>query len=236
MSVEDEAGGLSQLLQETDEMLFLHLACRSIDPGMADHALRVLWDRHGAYLRKSCQRLCRQFKVDIVWADDLASVTLKKVNDRADQYRPADDKSFDAQVHRTCAWMNTIAENQLIDWLRNPHLANRVGGKELDRAVEDYSSEEFAQLCAKKFQAENSSYRLSLVAQAFDEVLNEKEQLVLRATVVHRSYSPAGTYMERGSATTLAAKLNTTAAALRKRRQRAFEKIASFVNDRDRGK
>ena len=236
MSVEDEAGGLSQLFQETDEMLFLHLACRSIDPGMADRALRVLWGRHHDYLRQSCLRLCRQFKVNIAMADDLAAITLAKVNDRADQYRPSDDPSLDANVTRTRAWMNTIAEHQLIDWLRNPHLANRVDGKELDRGVEDYSSQEFAKMCADRFQAQNSSYRLSLVAQAFDEVLNEKEQLVLRATVAHRSYSPGGTYMERGSATTLAAKLNTTAAALRKCRQRAFEKIAAFVNDRDRSK
>lgn len=236
MSVKEEAGGLSQLLQETDEMLFLHLACRSIDPGMADNALRVLWGRHKDYLRKSCQRLCWQFKVEIARADDLASVTWTKVNDRAEQYRVGDDPSFDAQVNRTRAWMNKIAEHQLIDWLRNPHLADRIGGKELDRGVEDYSSEEFAKLCAKEFQAENSAYRLSLVAQAFDEVLNERERLVLRATVVHRSYSPGGTYMERGSATALAAKLNTTAPALRKCRQRAFAKIVAFVNERDRGK
>jgi len=234
VSVENEAEGLSQLLQETDEMLFLHLACRSIDPGMADHALRILWGRHKTYIRKSCQRLCWQFKVEIARADDLASVTWMKVNDRADQYDASDDPSFNAHVNRTRAWMNKIAEHQLIDWLRNPNLANRAYGKELDRGVEDYSSDEFAKLCAKEFQAENSSYRLSLVAQAFDEELSEKEQLVLMATVVHRNYSPAGTYMERGSATSLANRLNTTTAALRQCRLRAWKKIAVFVNDRDR--
>jgi DNA-directed RNA polymerase specialized sigma24 family protein len=174
--------------------------------------------------------------VDIARADDLASVTWTKVNDRADKYRAGNDSSFDAHFNRTRAWMNKIAEHQLIDWLRNPHLADRVHGKELDRGVEDYSSDEFAKLCAKEFQAEESSYRLFLIAQAFDEVLNEKEQLVLRATVVHRSYSPGGTYMERGSAAALAARLNTTVPALRKCRQRAFEKITAFVNARDHGK
>lgn len=236
MSGEEEAGGLSQLSRETDEILFLHVACRSIDPGMADHALRVLWARHREHLRKSCQRLCRQFNVEIARADDLASVTWTKVNDRADQYRPGDKATYEDQINRTRAWMNTIAENQLIDWLRNPCLVDRINGKELDRGVEDYSSQEFAALCADRFQAKSNSYRLSLIAQAFDDVLNERERLVLRATVVHRTYSPGGTYMERGSATVLAAKLNTTTVALRKCRQRAFEKIAAFVNARDRGK
>jgi DNA-directed RNA polymerase specialized sigma24 family protein len=196
----------------------------------------VLWKRHAEYIRRSCQRLCRQFHVELVTPEDLASVTWIKVNDRADQYRAGEDTSATAQLNRTRAWMNTIAENQLIDWMRNPHLAERVGGKELDRALEDYSGQEFAFLCGPKFQAENSSYRLSLVAEAFEEVLNEKEQLVLRATVAHRLYSPGGTYMERGSATALATKLNTTAAALRKCRERAFKKIAVFVNARDPNK
>jgi DNA-directed RNA polymerase specialized sigma24 family protein len=232
---EQESGPLSQLELETDEVLFLHLACRTVDPATADEALQVLWTRHRDYLLRSCHRLCRHLGVDTGRVDDLAAATWAKVNERADQYLVGAACTFDAQVRRTRAWMNTIAEHQLIDWLRNPHRAIPPDER-LDRSVEDYSSQDFAALCAGRFQAHGSSYRLSLIARAFDELLSEKEQFVLRATVVHSSYSPKGTYMQRGSTTALAATLSITAAGVRKCRSRAFQKIADFLLAQDRNR
>jgi RNA polymerase sigma factor (sigma-70 family) len=226
------SGALSQMELETDEILFLHLACRAIDSAMAENAFRVLWNRHRDYLQRSCRRLCQQLGAESAAADDLALATWARVNDHADQYRVGDARTYDAQVRRTRAWINAIAEHQLIDWLRNPISADQQDER-LDRSVEDYSTQDFAQLCSEQFQAQGNSYRLSLIAQAFDEVLNEKERLVLKSTVVHRTYSPGGTYMQRGSTAALAATLNITAAGVRKCRHRAFQKIAAVLRERD---
>lgn len=236
MAVEPGGAEDSDLQVETDEILFLHVVCRSIDPKMADRAMAALWIRHRHYLRQSCTALCNRFNLGTERADDLLAVTWTKVIDRAHQYCVEKGESLEAQVRRTRAWMNKIAENQLIDWWRNPHRANRADDGELDRGVENYSSQEFAELCAGQFQAVADSYRISLIAEAFEEVLNERERLVLMATVVHRTYSPRGSYMERGSATTLATKLSTTTPALRKCRERAWRKIAAFVKARDRAR
>ena len=225
---EKESGHPSQLELETDETLFLHLACRTVDPAMADKALRALWSRHRDHLLRTCARLCRQFNADSARAEDLAAATWTRVNDRAHQYQPGAATAFDAQVRRTHAWMNAIAEHQLIDWLRNPHLAVPPDQR-LDRNVEDYSGRDFAVLCAGHFGALGDADRLAMIARAFDELLNEKERLVLRATVVHRSYSPKGTYMQRGSTVALAATLSMTAAGVRQCRCRALHKIATFV-------
>ena len=108
MSGEEKEPGHPSLLElETDETLFLHLACRTVDAAMADDALRALWERHRDYLLRTCAKLCRQFDIDPATAEDLAAATWSKMNDRAHQYSAGTATAFDTQMRRTRAWMNS---------------------------------------------------------------------------------------------------------------------------------
>lgn len=217
----------------SDGDLLIYSALRDEDPILGRLAFSEFHRRYMARLDASCRQLARRFGLGSDLGDDLAAAAIARAIEKASTYHSDTSASAEGQRKRTLGWLYRIAENILFDWHRNPLRPSPLNQTSDDRHVEDYGSDDFAILAAKTFDAHGDSSRLRLLAHAFETVLDDRERHVLLATLLYRTYSPAGTYMQRGKAQELAGSFGTTAPNVRKIRQRAMAKICRCLNEKD---
>jgi RNA polymerase sigma factor (sigma-70 family) len=195
------------------------------------HAFAEFHRRYATKLYTACVRICDRFCRGNQRAQELFCATLARAHDRANTYKAGVSSEGSTEQTRTLSWLYRIAENILYDWLRNPSRPGPLNETADDRHVEDYGTEDFASLMADRFSAKDNVARRQALALGFETILSPREQRVLMTTNLYRTYSPKGTYMQRGKASEMAASLGTSAPNLRKIRQRAIAKLSQFVDE-----
>jgi len=216
----------------SDSDLLIYSALADEDAALGSRAFRELHRRYFDRVSQSCRKPCQRFGHSSDIAEDLTAAAFARAVEKASMYRPKPDASAHEQRCRTLGWIYSIAERILFDWHRNPLRHGPLNQTTDDRHVEDYGSEDFAFLMSDAFDARGNSHRLALIALVFDSILSEREQRLLMATALYRTYSPARTYMQRTKAKELAESLGMTDANMRQIRNRAIAKINRLLTER----
>ena len=219
------------MVEESDEDLFVYMACANDpeDQVLKNAAFHELHRRYSKNLYARCLKMVRAYPDSETLAQALTSVTLHRVYDRADQYRP--DPDGNDRPTRTLAWLCTIARNLFLDYLRNPERPGPLSSNvvDLDVTAEQYSPEDFAALYLEGESTSHSRHHYQRVAEGFDQ-LNERTQIVLVETLLQRQNSPGRTYMFRGTAQRLANRLKTSTDNVRRIRRNGIRQINEYVN------
>jgi DNA-directed RNA polymerase specialized sigma24 family protein len=205
--------------EKSEEELLIGIAAG--DEEEKDSAFREFYYRHAAYLHGACEACLNEFGQGILEQDDLFTVTLGKVYNKAHQFR-ADGATRPEELQKKVrAWMGEIATNELIDRLRARIAISEDDSKRLDQfpAVD----------AAAEPDTDPVEVRLTREAIA---TLKAKEQIVVWAMA---QFYRRGVKQQRiGSEdlAELARTAGTTKVNFRQMRCRARKKIEQYVQTR----
>jgi len=218
----------TSLDEESDEDLFLYMACRDTpkEVSQAEDACEVLHHRYIDRLFKRCFNMLKSYPDAHTRAAELASAALFRAYERAETYKI--DENCSNPSARTLKWLARIARNIFRDTLRNPKRPNQLNVVDLEVNTEHYDSSDFAALFLGENDSVHSEELKIRVAEAYDS-LKPRAQTVLLETLIQRDRSPGRKYMLRGSARVLADRLDTTPENLRRIRHNGVKAINAYV-------
>ena len=193
---------------------------------IARAAFDAFYKRHERFVYYACRRRFSGF-IDEATTEDLVDDTFIRVYERAETFRPSESSDPDKRRGWVRAWLITIAANLL----RSSFRAN-AGAIEVQLTDEEWSQLD-EDTCGGT-SAEPEPLENQLVREAFEQILNAKQKLVVEATL--DSYKvDSGRKQQRLSnedSKALAEKLGTTPEDVRQTRKRAYKKMREYVQAR----
>jgi RNA polymerase sigma factor (sigma-70 family) len=208
------------LSAESDDDLLVFITWKNDDPAAACEAWAELYRRHVNYLFGVCYIAFGKTLKSRDRVADLVTDTFKRVYEHADSFKPSGVKDTDAMRKRVRAWLGTIARRLFLD--RLPATDNQPAECQLE--LDHWQN--IAQLDAPD---DCDSPLIAAVKIAFQKVLTQREQEVLRVTL--HWYDPNSDHQRLPNevAAELAKHLGTTPENLRKIRERALAKLKDEV-------
>jgi RNA polymerase sigma factor (sigma-70 family) len=212
----------------SDEDLLAWMARRDDEESAAtaQAAFAAFYERHEGFVYRACRRRFSGF-IDEATTEDLVSDTFYRVYERAGRFRPSESSDPDQRRGWVRAWLVTIAKRLLYSSFRA-----KKGVKEEQLTDEEWELLD-EDMCGRA-SAEPESLENRLVREAFEQVLNDKQKLVVEATLDSYKVEP-GRKQQRLSnedSKALADKLGTTSEDVRQTRRRAYRKIREYVQAR----
>jgi RNA polymerase sigma factor (sigma-70 family) len=211
-----------------DEGLLALMAMRDDEESAAQAgaAFAAFYERHEGFVYRACRRRFSGF-IDEATTEDLVGDTFYRVYERAGRFRPSESSDPDQRRGWVRAWLVTIAKRLLYSSFRA-----KKGVKE--EQLTDDEWERLDEDTCGRASAEPESLEHRLVREAFEQVLTDKQKLVVEATLDSYKVEP-GRKQQRLSnedSKALADKLGTTSEDVRQTRRRAYRKIRDYVQAR----
>lgn len=209
---------------DTDSDLLGYMAMRAEDPEVATQAWAQFYDRHGRYLyavlkkRGYADRLGGEELLE-----DLSQDTFRRAFERAETFNDPGVSDPNALRMLVRTWLSSISQNLFLDQLRaaaKDPMEDSLGEDVLEsRPMIDTDKEIDSEI-------------VNLGIEAWDKVLDERDQEVLRAFADFGKPGGGFQRMSSGVARALADSIGTTTAGMRMRKMRAIDKIRSYVEER----
>lgn len=205
---------------ETDDDLLVYMSWRETDDQVACAALAELYRRHVRYIYAAVNK-AYGFVLSPDEINGLVKDTFQRALVKAKTFKPSGLQDRDRMRRRVLGWLSVIAKNLAREVLR---------GRE-QKPEETILPERWAELPARNSTPELSDEE-RMVREAMEEVLNDREQDVLRVTLFY--YDPGREHQRLPDdvAADLAARLGTTPDNLRKIRATAMAKMTAHLQAR----
>jgi len=208
----------STMESESDEDLLLYMGMKNDDPDEAQLACTEFYRRHKRYLLYICVNACRLLPDPYQDGMDLMSATFYKVYEKADSFIPLDNGSDDDRRRYMLAWVGTIAQNILID------------GSRADKAPEVVVSlEDLNEELPFNNEKPELSPNAKLVIKAVEEVLNEKERMVILLQYNWYEVGKPNQRLPNGVCEEIAESIGSTKQNVRQIHSRAKQKIKQYM-------
>lgn len=203
----------SPFADDTDEDLLGYMAEKESDPYGARQAWEEFYNRHCAYVRHICYRVCHG-RLDDGEIMDIVIDTFRKVFERgAATYRTQTGQTPGQIQRRVRAWLGVVARNATRDILQ---------GRRGDPAIQ-IEQEEWQYI--RGGQEVRGGEDMTQVRAIMEDVLSERELLVLWATYKWYKLGEKNQRLPAGVVADLCEQFQTTPENLRKIRQRATRKV-----------
>jgi RNA polymerase sigma factor (sigma-70 family) len=208
------------LSAETDDDLLVFITWKKDDPETACEAWAEFYRRHVDYLFGVCYKAFWKTLKSRDRVSDLVTDTFKRVYEHADSFKPSGVKDAEAMRKRVRAWLGTIARRLFLD--RLPPTDNQPAECQLEQ-------DHWQNIPQPEAAEESDSELITVVKTAYQKVLTEREQEVIRVTL--HWYDPSSDHQRLPNevAAELAKHLGTTPENLRKIRERALAKLKEEI-------
>lgn len=223
-----EIENLRELIRSASDLELLGFIAKKGDC-WSDEAFVEFVTRHRDYMFSVCSRTAEALKGE-AWISDILEDTFAFVYERADGFkvRPGAVNDVDRQRREIRSWMGRIANFKLRRYLRGHHDEATKDSLEWEVLENERSSDQVAPADENR----PANPLLDMVGEAI-EMLNEREQLVIRTTFQFHRIGKLFQRMPNKDADDLAKQMNTTPENVRKIRQRAMEKIRAYIAENE---
>jgi DNA-directed RNA polymerase specialized sigma24 family protein len=213
----DQDLGDARLLvaEALDDELLDAMAKKHTDVALARAALEEFIRRHALYVYKKCSNLVDRYGTASGWdQQEFAEQVFDRVYKSAHTYRAIAALSREGKLKRMKGWMGKIANNLLIDKHR--------------RCAVLLFDDEFLKVLESPLEQRDFPNRAQKLLCEAVQQLPDKERLVFVQTL---RYMQAGKRprLPNHAARALRDELQTTAANIRKLRERAKDKVAAYM-------
>jgi RNA polymerase sigma factor (sigma-70 family) len=208
------------LSAETDDDLLVYITWKQDDPAVACEAWAEFYRRHVNYLFGVCYQSFGNTLKSRDRVADLVTDTFKRVYEHADSFKPSGIKDPEAMRKRVRAWLGTIARRLFLD--RLPATDDRPAECQLEQ-------DHWQNIAQPEAPDDSDNPLIAAVKMAFQKVLTQREQEVMRVTL--HWYDPSSDHQRLPNevAAELAKHLGTTPENLRKIRERALAKLKDEI-------
>jgi RNA polymerase sigma factor (sigma-70 family) len=212
MSEKDIQSQYKGFAEDTDEELILYMADQEKNPAEARGAWEEFYRRHARYVLGICRQVCNGMldhdKINGIMVD-----TFQKAYLSANTYKLSSQQSADKIRRRVRAWLGVIAKHATIDVLRGQR-----DSVALQLEPEDWKQIDSNQNCPVSKDTE-------IVQKLMEQVLDERERVVLRTTYVYYKPGKENQRLPDDVVEQLCRSFCTTPENLRRIRKKATEKM-----------
>lgn len=202
--------------EESDADLLQLISWREEYPDEAKAAFATFHARHAEFLFGACLRRFEEKLPTYMTVEDLVEDTFVRVLERAGTFDAGGETDPVRLRHLTRGWLIAIAHNLLNDAYRD-----RLTREE-SRDGDFFDEQEFG-------DPPEDSPRVRLVERAFREALDEREQDVLRTTMMWNKPGAKQQRLPNDVSAALVKRLRTTPENIRKIRASGLAKVKAFI-------
>src|SRR5438552_9103867 len=202
-----------------DDELLTAMGNKHVDLAVATAALEEFIRRHRLYVYRMCSNLVDRYGTASGWTQEqFAEQVFARVYKNAHTYRAVPSLPAGAKLRRMMGWIGRIANNLLIDKHR--------------RCTVSLFDDEFLKVLESTFGDQDFPNRIQKLLCEAVQQLTDKERLVyvrtLRYMQADRRRRPR---LPNAAARALRDELQTTAANIRKIRERAKAKVHAYLSE-----
>ena len=203
----------------SDDELLAAMATKHLDLAVATAALEEFIRRHRLSVYRMCSNLVDRYGTASGWTQEqFAEQVFARVYKSAHTYRAVPSLPAGAKLRRLKGWIGRIANNLLIDKHR--------------RCTVSLFDDEFLKVLESSFEQRDFPNRIQkLLCEAMQQ-LTDRERLVYVRTL---RYMQAGktrrSRLPNAASRALRDELQTTAANIRKIRERAKAKVSAYLSE-----
>ena len=213
---ERDLGDARQLVTDaSDDDLLAAMANKHNDLAVATAALEEFIRRHAVYVYRKCSNLVDRYGTASGWSqEEFAQEVFDRIYRSAHTYRPVFVLSSEGKLRRMKGWMGRIANHLLIDKHR--------------RCIVSLFDDEFLKVLESPLEQRDFPNRIQKLLCAAVQQLTDNERLVYVRTLRYMQVGKRPRLPNQVSRA-LRDELQTTAANVRKIRERAKEKVTAYL-------